>query len=173
MVSYGFENPGTLLEDPTPWITTLHLEKSISCIHKIQYTAMVLFEITAMSATDKRHISLTQPNSRNSPNSDPWGKIKKNRKQKDIRGTPYTNIWKYEAPYELENRHIYQKLYTYGIPKEQTISRHKILVMVICNEVRSINFTSSTKHIPTILYVRGNRIKIKYKVQDRTSICGI
>ena len=85
VVSYGFENPGTLLEDLTPWITTLHLEKSISCIHKIQYTAMVLFEITAMSATDKRHISLTQPNSRNSPNSDPWGKIKKNRKQKNER----------------------------------------------------------------------------------------
>ena len=59
VVSYGFENPGTLLEDLTPWITTLHLEKSISCIQNIQYTAMVLFEITAMSGKDKQHISLT------------------------------------------------------------------------------------------------------------------
>ena len=57
--SYGFTKPGILLEDFTPWITTLHLEKSISCIHKIKFAAMVLFEITNKSETDRRHISLT------------------------------------------------------------------------------------------------------------------
>ena len=59
VVSYGFENPGILLEDFTPWIRMLHLEKSISCISKIQYAAMVLFEITTKSETDRRHISRT------------------------------------------------------------------------------------------------------------------
>ena len=43
VISYGFENSGILLEDFTPWITTLKLEKIITCIHKIQYSAMVLF----------------------------------------------------------------------------------------------------------------------------------
>ena len=172
VISYGFENSGILLEDFTPWITTLKLEKIITCIHKIQYSAMVLFEITAKSIEDKRHISLTLESAHIVINGARLRKFE-NRELKDIRRTPYTKIWIYEAPYELENKHIYQKLYTYGIPKEQTISRHKIPGMDIYNGVRSINFTSITKPIPTTLYIRGNRIKIKYSGQDRTPICGI
>ena len=45
--------------------------------------------------------------------------------------------------------------------------------MDIYNGVRFINITSITKSILSTLYVRGNRIKIKYKGQDRTPICGI
>ena len=43
----------------------------------------------------------------------------------------------------------------------------------IYNDVRSATYTRITKPIPTVLFVRGNRIKIKYETQDRTPICGI
>ena len=82
VVSYGFTNPGNLLEDFTPWITMLHLEKSISCIHKIQYVAMVLFEITTKSENRQ---TTHQSNSRISTDSDPWGRIKKIREQRTER----------------------------------------------------------------------------------------
>ena len=47
VISYGFENPGILIEDLTP------LEKNVSCIHNIQYPRMALFEITAKSVRQK------------------------------------------------------------------------------------------------------------------------
>ena len=97
VISYGFENSGILLEDFTPWITTLKLEKIITCIHKIQYAAMVLFEITAKSIEDKRHISLTLESAQIVINGARLRKFE-NRELKYIRRTPYTKIWIYEAP---------------------------------------------------------------------------
>ena len=119
---------------------------------------MVLFEITTKSETDKRHISLTLESAQIVIHGARLRTFE-NRELKDIRRTPYTKIWIYEAPYELDNRHIYQKLHTYGVPKEQTINRHKIPGMDIYNGVRSINFISVTKPIPTTLYIWGKRLR--------------
>ena len=43
----------------------------------------------------------------------------------------------------------------------------------VYNGARSIKFRSILKPIPTVLFVDGNRCKIKHASQDRTPICGI
>ena len=59
VISNGVENTSALLEDFTPYVTTLNLEPSVDCIHKIQYKQLVLFEITTKSPTNKIHIVTT------------------------------------------------------------------------------------------------------------------
>ena len=39
--------------------------------------------------------------------------------------------------------------------------------------MRSINFKKITKPIPTVLFIRGNRIKLRHENQDREPICGV
>ena len=41
------------------------------------------------------------------------------------------------------------------------------------NGIRSINFLSLNKPLPTTMYVQGNRIRLKHTGQDRTPICAI
>ena len=43
----------------------------------------------------------------------------------------------------------------------------------IYNGVRSMTFKEITKPIPTVLYVRGNKIKTRHDKQDRSPICAI
>ena len=79
----------------------------------------------------------------------------------------------YEAPYELQDRHIIQKLAPYGVMARYELFSHKYRGTDIYNGVRSATYTRITKPIPTVLFVRGNRIKIRYVTQDRTHICVI
>ena len=76
-----------------------------------------------------------------------------------------------EAPHELENLPILQKLTQYGKLQEQSVYRHKHRGLDIYNGARSVNFVELTRPIPTTIYVRGNRIKLKHMGQDRTPIC--
>ena len=95
------------------------------------------------------------------------------RKLKDIIKSPTIRVQIYEAPYELQDRHILQKLAPYGIMAMNELFSHKYRGTDIYNGVRTATYTKITKPIPTVLFVRGNRIKIKYETQDRTPICGI
>ena len=76
----------------------------------------------------------------------------------------------YEAPCELEDVHIINKLNNYGEIKGK-ISKHKIRRTDILNGNRSIDFVKINESIPTTLHIKGNKIKIKYQEQDRTTIC--
>ena len=95
------------------------------------------------------------------------------RKVKDIRRNPITKVLIFEAPYELEDKHIITKLSPNGILQTNKIFKHKYRGTEIYNGVRSVNFTTIVKPIPTTLFVRGNRLKLKHEGQDRTPICGI
>ena len=54
VLSYGVESSSALLEDFTPYITTLGLEQSVEHIHKIQYQELVLFKITAKTTQSQQ-----------------------------------------------------------------------------------------------------------------------
>ena len=95
------------------------------------------------------------------------------RKLRDIVRNPITKVLIFEAPYELQYRYILQKFAPYGQLQTNSIFSHMIRGYDIYNGVRSVNFLKLHKPIPTVLFVRGNRIKIKYENQDRTPICGI
>ena len=77
----------------------------------------------------------------------------------------------YEAPYELENQHIYNKLRTYGEVADQTIYMHRYKNTGILNGVRSLAFTKINKPIPTTMFVKGNLVKLRHNGQDRTPFC--
>ena len=53
VLTYGIENTSALMEDLTPYVTTLGLEPSVECIRKIEYQQLVLFDITAKTIEDK------------------------------------------------------------------------------------------------------------------------
>ena len=92
---------------------------------------------------------------------------------KDYIRTPITKVLIFEAPYELPDVHILAKLQAYGTLQTNQVYSHKIRGYEILNGIKSINFKKIIKPIPTVLYVKGNKIKIKYEKQDRSPICGI
>ena len=79
----------------------------------------------------------------------------------------------FEAPRELSNMHILQKLQAYEKLQDQSIFMHQYRGVEIYNGIRSVNFIELYKPLPTTLYVRGNKIKINHQGQDRTPICAI
>ena len=94
-----------------------------------------------------------------------------NRDMRDIQRIPFIRVMIYEAPHELDNLPILQKLTQYGKLQEQSVYRHKHRGLDIYNGARSVNFVELTRPIPTTIYVHGNRIKLKHMGQDRTPIC--
>lgn len=93
------------------------------------------------------------------------------RSLKDVKIQPLTRVMIYEAPYELENQHIFNKLRTYGEVADQTIFMHKYKNTGILNGVRSLAFTKINKPVPTTMFVKGNLIKLRHNGQDRTPFC--
>ena len=171
-MSYGVESISALLKDFTPYITTLGLEQSVECIHKIQYQELVLFVITAKTTEDKIKISTTLEATNKAINGD---RLRRHTHitLKGIQRIPAIKVWIYEAPYEIENMHIWQKRCTYGEQRDQAITRHNIPGLDIYNGVRSLSFKNISMPIPATLFVRGNRIRVKYLGQDRTPTCSI
>ena len=90
----------------------------------------------------------------------------------DLVRVPVIKVIIYEAPYELQDRHILAKLGNYGVLSSQTVFSDKHRGTDIYNELRSISFKSLNKAIPTIMFVRGNRIRLRHENQDRSPICG-
>ena len=65
------------------------------------------------------------------------------------------------------------KLQSYGTLQTNQVYCHKIRGFEILNGIKSVNFKKIIKPVPTVLYVKGNKIKIKYDKKDRSPICGI
>ena len=97
-------------------------------------------------------------------------KCSENRDVKDTRKFPLTTVIIYEAPYELEDMHIYRVLSKYGDIKGN-INRHKHKRTNIENGNRSVVFNDLPRNIHTVLWVNVNKIKIRYEGQNREAIC--
>ena len=95
------------------------------------------------------------------------------RKLKDIVLSPTIKVMIYEAPCELKDEYILRKLSQYGELQKNQVIRHKYRGFEILKGIRSVNFKKITKPIPTTLFVRGNRIRLKHENQNRTPVCGI
>ena len=83
---------------------------------------------------------------------------------------PLTIVIIYEAPYELEDHHVYRILRKFGKIKGG-ISRHKHRGTNIENGNRSIIYASEPQNIPGTLWIQGNKVKIRYDGQNRKPFC--
>ena len=92
---------------------------------------------------------------------------------KKVVKVPLTKVMIYEAPFHLENDLILKKLSQYGQLQDNKMIMYKHKGTDVYTGARSINFTKITKPIPTILFVQGNRVKLRHQDQDRRAICGI
>ena len=99
--------------------------------------------------------------------------ITKSRDMKNQVKNPLTKVYIYEAPFQLPSAWIRKKLATFGQLVPEDIFMHKYYNTDIYNGVRSITFTRIDTPIPTTLFVRGNRIKLRHENQDRRPVCGI
>ena len=79
---------------------------------------------------------------------------------KDYVTTPITKVLIFKAPYEVPDVHILAKLQSYGTLQTNQVYSHKIRGFEILNGIKSVNFKKIIKPIPTVLYVKGNKIKI-------------
>ena len=100
-------------------------------------------------------------------------RITEQRKMKDVIRNPITKVLIFEAPFPLKDQYILQKLSQYGDLQTNKISHHQYKGTDGFNGVRSINFKKITKPKPTVLFIRGNRIKLRHENQDREPICGV
>ena len=95
------------------------------------------------------------------------------RTMKDIIRNPVTKVLIFEAPFQLRSTYIIQKLAQYGQLQSNEMYMHKYRGTEIYNGVRSVNFLKIDKPIPTTMFVKGNRVRLRHEDQDRTPICGI
>ena len=86
---------------------------------------------------------------------------------------PLTRVYIYEAPFQMPSSWIRHKLSQFGQLVNEEIYEHKYYNTEIFNGVRSISFSRIDTPIPTTLFVRGNRIRLRHENQDRRPICGI
>ena len=170
-ITYGIDE-NLRVEDLLSYLNTLKISSKLDCVQKMQVGYQTLFEVTCKTELQKNEVENTMDSAKIHFNGKPL-KQYSNRDLKDIQKIPFIKIMIYEAPYELENFAILQKLSSYGKLKDQDIFLHKYKGTEIHNGIRSLNFTQLYKPIPTTIYIKGNRIKIKYAGQDRTPICAI
>lgn len=92
---------------------------------------------------------------------------------RDVRIKQTVTVLIYEAPFELENKHIYTKLQKYGELHSQYVGRHHYKNTTIQNGVRSLEFKTLTTAIPTTMFVRGNLIRLRHEGQVRVPFCTV
>ena len=97
-------------------------------------------------------------------------KIVENRDVKTTKKVPLTTVIIYEAPYELEDHHVYRVMRKFGEIKGG-ISRHKHRGTNIENGNRSLIYSAEPRNIPGTLWIQGNKVKIRYDGQNRKPFC--
>ena len=100
-------------------------------------------------------------------------KLRETRKMKDRNTKQITKVLIFEAPFQLPDEYIYNVLSQFGELYSDNISHHMYAGTDIYNGVRSMTFKEIKQPIPTVLYIRGNRVKTRYNGQDRSPICAI
>ena len=153
-------------------LKTLGLADQVAMIQRVNYINTTRLEVSLKSGYSisdmKRKI-----NSSNIEINGNQISVDEPRPYKDLIKTTITKVLIFEAPYELPDKYLLQKLAPYGHLHTNEVHSHKIRGFDILNGVNLINFKDITTPIPTVIYVRGNKIKIKYEKQDRTAYCGI
>ena len=171
-LTYGIEDNTLRAEEFLAYVTTLKLQHHIACIQKFIVGSLTMLEVTCQTPYNKDQLKEKIFEARITFN----GQILKeysNRDLKALQKIPVIKVMIFEAPFELDNFYIRQKLAFYGKLKDQEIYQHKFKGLDIYNGVRSINFLTLNKPLPTTIYVQGNRIRLKHTGQDRTPICAI
>ena len=171
-LTYGIEDNTVRAEEFLAYITTLKLQHHIACVQKFIVGSLTMLEVTCQTPYNKDQLREKIFEARITFN----GQILKEYSNKDLKvlqKTPVIKVMIFEAPFELDNFHIRQKLAYYGKLKDQEVYQHKFKGLDIYNGIRSINFLSLNKPLPTTIYVQGNRIRLKHTGQDRTPICVI
>ena len=173
-LTYGIEDNCYSLraEEFLAYITTLKLQHHIVCVQKFIVGNLTMLVVTCQTPYNKDQLRQKIDEARITFN----GQILKeysNRELKALQKIPVIKVMIFEAPFELDNFHIRQKLSYYGKIKDQEVYQQKFKGLDIYNGIRSINFLSLNKPLPTTMYVKGNRIKLKHIGQDRTPICAV
>ena len=145
-VTFGVENTTAKVEELYAQSSTLKLHKHVDCIYKVETGTMILFEITEKKIEDKDQLEYTM---RQTTFDFQGCRLRQfqNRGMRDIRRIPIIRVMIYEAPHELENLPILQKLTQFGKLQGQSVYRHKHRGLDIYNGARSVNTTNSHNHI--------------------------
>ena len=171
-LTYGVEDLNLRAEEFLSYITTLKLAHHVACVQKFTVGNLTMLEVTCETPFNKDQLQKKIFEARIMFNNQPL-KEYSNRELKAIQKVPVIKVMIFEAPFELDSFYIRQKLQYYGKLKDQEVYRHKYRGLEIYNGIRSINFLSLNKPLPTNIYVQGNRIKLKHIGQDRSPICAI
>lgn len=170
--TYGGDAEGIPIEAMLSILTNLKVIQNVECIQKLIAHNETNFEITFKSPETKTEADSILKHQTFGHNG-VIIKCRENRELKDLVRNPVIKVTIFEAPFELQDRHILTKLSQYGDLTEQYIVHHQIRGTQIYNGIRSITFKKITTPIPTTLFIRGNRIKLKHAGQDRAPICGL
>lgn len=167
-ITFATDNKNIKPVEVLTYLQGLNYLECVECFQTIMKENLILYEITCKSEVLRSDME-KKLNRKMCINNIVLNQVD-NRELKDIIKKPLITVVIYEAPHELEDIHIINKLKTYGEIKGE-VSRHKIRGTNILNGNRSIDFTTINESIPTTLHIKGNKIKIKYPGQDRTPIC--
>lgn len=167
-ITFSTENKTIKQIEILTYLQSMKLDKNIECFQTIMKEDTVMYEITCKTEILKEETE-KKLNQKICINNTVL-KQTENRELKDIKKKPLITVVIYEAPCELEDTHIINKLKSYGEIKGE-MSKHRIRGTDILNGNRSIDFIKINESIPTTLHIKGNKIKIKYQGQDRTPIC--
>ena len=177
-LTYGIEDNTVRAEEFLAYITTLKLQHHIACVQKFIVGSLTMLEVTCQTPYNQDQLREKFFEARITFN----GQILKeysNRDLKALQKIPVIKVMIFEAPFELDNFHIRQKLAYNGKLKDQEVYQHKFKGLDIYNGIRSINFLSLNKPLPTTIYVQGNRIRFYYVIilpfsnEMRAGICRI
>lgn len=149
-------------------VLEIHDIIDIECIQKIFFEGKPVFEITYTNVEERQRSE--QILKGKLPINNCVLQQRENRKLKNTIKIPVIAVTLFETPSELDDEKILAKMTEYGEVKKE-IYHHKIKHTQIKNGYRTIYYKNINKSIPTILWINGNRIKIRYEGQDRTPIC--
>lgn len=163
----GFEDDQITVEHI---LTVLEIQNidHIECIQKIFQEGKPVFEITFENQESR--LKSEEKLKGKIPINNTILTQTDNRKLKNNVRIPLIAVTFFEIPAELEDEKILLKMNEYGDHKKE-IFHHKIRGTNILNGYRTLYFKKLNKSIPTVLWISGNKIKIKHDGQDRTPIC--
>lgn len=170
--TYRIDTPNMECHVLLTYFQIFNVIEHVSCIQRLLYAESTDFEVTFKSVEVKKKVMhlyiITKPTFENKTIT-----LVDNRKLMTIERIPTTRVMIYEAPYELENSAILNKIMQYGLLQEHEIIQHVFHGTEIHNGIRSVFFKAINKPIPTTIFVKGNKIKLKHEGQDRTPVCSL
>ena len=155
-ITFSTENKTIKQIEILTYLQSMKLDKNIECFQTIMKEDTVMYEITCKTEILKEETE-KKLNQKICINNTVLKQIE-NRELKDIKKKPLITVVIYEAPCELEDIHIINKLKSYGEVKGE-ISKHRIRGTDILNGNRSIDFIKINESIPTTLHINYGEIK--------------